>query len=189
MNGLGKELLAAAGGAFEQHGGLGGGHALGQGLGLGQGGGGANHGGKAVLGTHLLFEVGHSALQAGFLDGALHDDQQLVVGVAFNEVVESAAFHGLHAVGDVAVGGEQDDFGGGGLGFEAGQKRHAVGVGQLHVAENNEDFGGVLLQSFEAAAGVGGLQHGVAFEAEHPGEDLPQVGFVVDEQDGAVGHG
>ncbi len=39
--------------------------------------------------------------------------QDLVVVVAFGDVVEGAVLDGLHAVGDIAVGRQQDHFGGG----------------------------------------------------------------------------
>ena len=72
--------------------------------------------------------------------------------------------------------------------FGAGQQLHAVAVGQLHVAQYEQHVGGVLLEQFQAAGGVGGLQHGVAFELQHLGQQLAQARFVVDDEQGAGGY-
>ena len=46
----------------------------------------------------------------------------------------------------------------------------------------------MLLEQLEAAVGVGGLQHGVAFQLQHLGQQLAQARFVVDDEQGTGGH-
>jgi hypothetical protein len=132
-----------------------------------------------VLGAHLLLQLGHAVLQPGFGHRPLHYYQQLVVGVALGEVVEGTFLHGPHAIGDGAVGGQQNNFGQRGQGAQAGQQGHAVGIGQLHIAEDDQHLGGVLAQQLQAVAGVGGLPHGIALKFEHPRHYPAQAGLVI----------
>ncbi|GAA4019055.1 hypothetical protein GCM10022408_36290 [Hymenobacter fastidiosus] len=66
-----------------------------------------------------------------------------------------------------------------------------MAVGQLHVGDDHQDIVGVLGQQLQAAGGVGGLQHRVAFQLQRLrqllGQELAQAGFIVDDEEGSGG--
>ena len=47
----------------------------------------------------------------GLLHSLGDQGENFIVVVAFGNIIESTVLDGLHAVGDITVGGQQDDFG------------------------------------------------------------------------------
>ena len=98
-------------------------------------------------------ETRQSALHPRLLRRTAQQRQDLVVVVAFGDVVECAVLDRLHAVGYVAVGGEQDDFGGGCDLLDPADQFHAVAVGEFDVAQHDVRF--VLAEQPEAVVQSG----------------------------------
>ena len=106
--------------------------------------------------------------------------QDLVVVVAFGDVVEGAVLDGLHAVGDIAVGRQQDHFGGRRGLLDAADHLDAVAVGQLDVAQHH--VGVVPAERFHPRSAVRSLGHLVTFQPDDPRHQPPQLLFIVDDQ-------
>ena len=128
----------------------------------------------------FLLEAGQPALHLGFLRGPAQQREYLVVVVAFGDVVERSVLDGLHAVGDVAVGRQQNHLGRRRRLLDLPDHLHAVAVGQLDVAQNH--VGIVLPEHFETCGAVGGLCDLVTFKPDDPGQKSAQLLFVVDNQ-------
>ena len=109
-------------------------------------------------------ETRQSALHPRLLRRTAQQRQDLVVVVAFGDVVECAVLDRLHAVGYVAVGGEQDDFGSGCDLLDPADQFHAVAVGEFDVAQH--DVGFVLAEQPEARGTVRSLLHVVSFQSD-----------------------
>ena len=125
-------------------------------------------------------ETRQSALHPRLLRRMAQQRQDLVVVVAFGDVVECAVLDRLHAVGYVAVGGEQDDFGSGCDLLDPADQFHAVAVGEFDVAQH--DVGFVLAEQPEARGTVRSLLHVVSFQSDDARQQRTQLGFVVDNQ-------
>ena len=110
----------------------------------------------------------------------LKQRQYLVVVVALGYVIECPVLDGLHAVGDIAVGRQQDDLGRRHGLLDPSNHLDTVAVGQLDVAQNH--VGIVLPEHFETCGAVGGLCDLVTFKPDDPGQKSAQLLFVVDNQ-------
>ena len=87
-------------------------------------------------------DAGQPPLHFGFFGSAAQQGQDFVVVVAFGDVVESAVLDGLHAVGNIAVGRQQNHFDRGCGLLDAAHHLDAVAVGQFDIAQH--DIGIVL---------------------------------------------
>ena len=107
MDGLGEDFLSGACLACQQHGYIGLRHLAGQGDRLLYGGRFADDGVERILpadrrnGSFLLTVGG-----GGFLHSFGDQGEDFIVVVAFGDIIESTVLDGLHAVGDIAVGGQ-----------------------------------------------------------------------------------
>ena len=84
------------------------------------------------------------------------------------------------AVGDVAVGRQQNhlDLRGGRLDLR--RHVHAVAVGQLDVAQHH--VGRIAFEQLQPRSAILRLGHVIALERDDPREQSPQLRFVVDNQ-------
>ena len=73
-------------------------------------------------------------------------------------------FDGLHAVGDVAVGGEENNLCGGNQLLQFLHHIHSIAVGQKHIAEHYLYF--LFLQCVECRGAVFGFQHFITFQLQ-----------------------
>ena len=92
-----------------------------------------------AAGLSVLFpEAGCAAARAAFscaCRGQVEQRNNPVVVIAFSKVIESAVFNGLHAIGDIAVGGKQYNFGKGRNSFQLCGELHAIAIGEFHIAQ------------------------------------------------------
>jgi len=122
-----------------------------------------------------------AAVRPGLVDRAAQQRNDLVVVIPFGDVVECAVLDRLYAVGDIAVGGQQDHLAVGFGLFDPGYHLDSVAVGQFYVAQY--DFRVRTFELAQARRTVFCLDHLVAFEADDAGEQSAKLGFVVDNQD------
>ena len=111
VDGLGEDLLAGARLAREQHRGIRDGDLAGQLHGPAQGFRTADDPVERMLFGQRVVDTRQSPLHPGFFDRTAQQGQDLVVVVALGDVIEGAVLDGLHPVGDVAVGRQQDHLG------------------------------------------------------------------------------
>ena len=118
-----------------------------------------------------------------FLDSPAHQRNNPVVVVAFGDVIEGPVLDGRYPVSNGAVGGEHDNFGGGVRLLYLGGEGDSVFVGQFHIAQNHMHL--FAFQHFQPGSSVFGFQYGVAFEAQNPGQQTAEPGFIIDNQEGS----
>ena len=128
----------------------------------------------------FVLETSQPALHLRLLGGTAQQRQYLVVVVALGYVIERPVFDGLHAVGDIAVGRQQDHFGGRRGLLDAADHLDAVAVGQLDVAQHH--VGVVPAERFHPRSAVRSLGHLVTFQPDDPRHQPPQLLFIVDDQ-------
>ena len=133
VDGLGKDFLAGACLAGQQHRHIGGGHLACQSHGLSQRRRFAQDGIERVRSMHTgcLLPV---CLSQGFFHGLAHQGDDAVVVVALGDVVESAVFDGLHPVGNVPMGSQQNDFHRRKRFPDGAHQLYPISVGQKHIA-------------------------------------------------------
>ena len=93
----------------------------------------------------LVFDAGQPPLHFGFFGRPAQQGQYLVVVVAFGDVVERAVLDGLHPVGDIAVGCQQNHLGGGRGFLDPAYHLDAVAVGEFDIAQY---YVGIVLTEF-----------------------------------------
>ncbi len=125
-------------------------------------------------------ETRQSALHPRLLRRTAQQRQDLVVVVAFGDVVECAVLDRLHAVRNVAVGGQQDHFGIGRDRLDPADQVDSVAVREFDVAQHDVRF--VLAEQPEARGTVRSLLHVVSFQSDDARQQRTQLGFVVDNQ-------
>ena len=180
VDGLREDLLAGSRLAGEQHRSVGDGDLAGQVHGPAQDLRVTDDPVEGVLFGELVLDAGQPPLHFGLFGGPAQQGQDLVVVVAFGDVVEGAVLDGLHAVGDIAVGRQQDHFGGRRGLLDAADHLDAVAVGQLDVAQHH--VGVVPAERFHPRSAVRSLGHLVTFQPDDPRHQPPQLLFIVDDQ-------
>ena len=178
VDGLRKDLLAGSGFTREQHRGIRDGDLARQRDRTAEGFRRTDDAVERMLFGEFVLETSQPALHLCLLGGTAQQRQYLVVVVALGYVIECPVLDGLHAVGDIAVGRQQDDLG----------RRHGlldpfdhldtVAVGQLDVAQH--DIGFIAAEHPEPPGTIGGLGHLVTFQSDDAGQQLAQLFFVVD---------
>ena len=93
-----------------------------------------------MLFGEFVLEASQPALHLRFLGGTAQQRQYLVVVVALGYVIECPVLDGLHAVGDIAVGRQQDDLGRRHGLLDPSNHLDTVAVGQLDVAQHDIGF-------------------------------------------------
>lgn len=128
-------------------------------------------------------------LGAGAAEDGEGAGDEFAVVEGFGDVVVGAGLQAADAVVLLAEGGEHDEGLGGVEGADAGEEFEAGDAGEAEIEEN--EIGGMPAVEGEAAGAVGGAVDGPAFFLEEEGDDIGDVGFVLDEQegDGAGGDG
>ena len=119
-------------------------------------------------------------LRFGFFHRAAQQRDDLRIVVAFGDVVERAVLDRLHAVRNVAVGGQQDHFGIGRDRLDPADQVDSVAVRQFDVAQH--DLGARAFQLAESRRTVFGLNHFVSFQADDARQQAAQLPFVVDDK-------
>ena len=141
----------------------------------------AHHAARLALGLHLGLELAVLEREFAALEGALHEEGEVVYVDGLGEEIEGAEAHGLDRVLDGAVPGEYDDgepritSSDGAEEFLAREPGHLeVGDDQVHLAR---------LHGPEPLGAVGRGLHGVAVETQGLGEAFPNILLVVDDED------
>ena len=114
-------------------------------------------------------------MRFGFFHRAAQQRDDLRIVVAFGDVVERAVLDRLHAVRNVAVGGQQDHFGIGRDRFDPADQVDSVAVRQFDVAQH--DLGARAFQLAESRRTVFGLNH-----FDDARQQAAQLPFVVDDK-------
>jgi len=140
----------------------------------------------ALAAFDLLFQGLVLAGQAGEAPGLVEHGLELVVVRGLGQVVEGAFFHGVHGASDGAVGGEQDHGQVGAGDLQLAQDLDAAHAGHAHVEEHDVGLGG--RDGGQGGLAVGGLGHCPAAVLEHGFDHEPVAGLVVDHQDLAFAH-
>ena len=133
---------------------------------------------ERMLFGEFVLETSQPALHLRFLGGTAQQRQYLVVVVALGYVIECPVLDGLHAVGDIAVGRQQDDLGRRHGLLDPSNHLDTVAVGQLDVAQH--DIGFIAAEHPEPPGTIGGLGHLVTFQSDDAGQQLAQLFLVVD---------
>ena len=176
----GNQLLAGAAAAADQHAAVGGRHAVERGAQL-------VHGRR--LADHLeaddgaLLELAHLALQLGGLERAQRDEQQPVGLERLLDVVVGAALDGGDRGLDVAVAGDDDDRQVGVRLLDDVEHLQAVEAAALQPDVQDDELRAPLLHRLQRLIRIAGKTRAVAVVLQEPGDHLPDVRLVVDDQD------
>jgi hypothetical protein len=145
----------------------------------------AHDGVEAVAVAQLGAKLGVLLTEAPLLHPGLEDARELRNLERLDEKIGRPSFHGRHRLGDAP---ETGDHHGQDVGI-AGQRRvenlHAVGVRQAEV--DDEGVVGESLEAFDGVGGVRGLRHLEAVRAQGFGDQLAEIGFIIDDEDGGLG--
>ena len=168
VDGLSKNVFSRAGFAGQQNAGIGGGYLPGERYGFLNG----RRLTNDILKTNWSFGLSNwgrtsSSLQC-FLGSLRQQGDDSVVVVTFYQIVKSAVFDGLYAIGDIAISGKQDYLGKRVFLFDIGGKVYAIAVGQFDVAQHHREI--LLGQFFEPGLAITCLTYFVILQLQKAGK-------------------
>ena len=178
VDGLRKDLLAGSGFTREQHRGVRDGDLARQRDRTAEGFRRTDDAVERMLFEKFVLETSQPALHLRLLGGTAQQRQYLVVVVAFGYIIERSVLDGLHAVGDIAVGRQQDDLGRRHGLLDPTDHLDTVAVGQFDIAQH--DIGFAAAEHPEPLGAIGGLGHLVTFQPDDACQQCAQLFLVVD---------
>ncbi len=135
VDGIGKDFFPRAGLSQEQYGSIGGRHFPGEGDRLCDQGRFPQDGVESIPFAHLLFQLFDPFLQLYFFKGPGQQGDDLIVVVPFGDIIKSSILHRFDAVGNIAIGCQQDDLEGRVPGFYIFYEINSIAIRQLYIAE------------------------------------------------------
>ncbi|MNY09150.1 hypothetical protein D3C86_1420470 [compost metagenome] len=144
-------------------------------------------GGQRLAPGQPRTQFGHFQRQPALVESAAARGYQPLGRERLLEEVVRALFHGLHGQRHIAVAGDHDHRQRGVAGHQLAQQRHAVGAGQVDVADDDAGVAGLHLAQRGLGAGHGARGH--ALEPQRLLAAQPHVRVVLDDHHGHGGHG
>lgn len=106
----------------------------------------------------------------------------LIVVVAFDDIIKRSVLDRLDAIRDIAIRGQQDNFRLWLFFFDDVDEVDAVAVRKFDITQHGIKL--LLLHLFYCGFAITGLDDVKTFQADQPGQQGTKFFFVVDEQDG-----
>ena len=179
MDSLRKHLLACSRLSGQQHRYIGHRHFLRQRHSIFQRLGLSQYGIERVRPPHLLLQLLQADIHCGLLYRTADEGNNLVIVISFGDIIESPILDGLHPVGDIAVGGQQNDFHIGSRLFDGQHQVYPVPVGQKHITQS---YIGVLdFQLSQSSPAITGLADFVSFQLHHTCQQGTDLHLVVND--------